>query len=158
MEHKTMKSGYGLLHKKTNKLVGFKVRSNEGGYACGSETYELSLHEDNIWIVEDKITASYARVNSTPWYNADYETPVVDIKSEELEVAKIEISATPEISDNIPTFEEYMNLKYNRPGKKHYNPEHYKFHIEQYRKGVSYAPVSLYEIRELMEEIGKEKR
>ena len=154
-----MKSGYGLLHKKTNKLVGFEIRSNEGGDFCNSERCELSLNEDNIWIVEDKITASYALVNSSPWYNADYESPIVDIgESEEFEVVKIEMTATPEAPDYIPTFEEYMNLKYNRPGKKHYDPDHYKFHIEQYRKGASYAPVSLYDIKELMKEINKKRK
>jgi len=153
-----IKSGYGLLHKNTNKIVGFEIRSNEGGDFCNSEKCELSLDEDNIWIVEDKITASYARVNSTPWYNSGYEFPIVNIKPEELEVIKIEITATVEESEYIPTFEEYMNLKYNRPGKKHYDPEHYKYYIEQYREGASYAPVSLYDIKELMKEIGKEKR
>jgi hypothetical protein len=159
MEHKIMKSGYGLLHKKTNKLVGFEITSNEGGYDCNSETCELSLTADNVWFVKDKITASHARVNSTPWYNADYETPVVDIgEPEEFEVVKIEMTAIPETPDYIPTFEEYMNLKYNRPGARYYDPKHYEFRIEQYRKGASYAPISLYEINELMEEIEKEKK
>jgi len=154
MTDKIIKSGYGLLHKKTNKIVGFKIRSNDGGDFCNIERCELSLDEDNIWIVKDKITASYARVNSTPWYNADYESPAMDIgEPEEFEVVKIEITATPEIPDHIPTFEEYMNLKYNTPGMKYYDPKHYEFHIEQYRMGASCAPVSLYEIEELMKEI-----
>ena len=148
---KVIKSGYGLLHKKTNKLVGFEVRSNEGTY--------LSLDSDNVWIVESKMIASYVRVNSTPWYNAEYKTPVMEIgEPEEFDVVKIEITASVETPDHIPTWEEYMALKYNRPGKKHYDQKHYEFHMKQYRKGISYAPISLYEIEELMKEIEKEKK
>lgn len=157
MTAKVIKSGYGLMHKKSGKLVGFEVRSNAGGYACGENTYELSLHSDNVWIVEDKFTASYVRVNSTPWYNSDHEQPVADIGDPgEFDVVKIEMTASVEIPDHIPTWEEYMNLKYNRPGKKHYDPEHYKYHVGEYRKGRSYAPISRYEIEELMEEMAKE--
>ena len=149
-----VKSGYGLLHKKSNKLVGFKTESNEGGYACNSETYRLSLDSDNVWIVKNKIVASYVRMNSTPWYNSDYETPLMDIgEPDEFDVVKIEMTTSVENPDYIPTFEEYMKLKYNRPGKKHYDPEHYKFHIAQYKNGTNYAPVSLYDIEELLKEI-----
>lgn len=155
----TIKSGYGLMHQKTGKLVGFEVRSNDGQDDCNSETYELSLYADNVWIVKDKITASYVRVNSTPWYNANYETPMMEIgEPEEFNVVKIEMIASVETPDYIPTWEEFMELKYNRPGKKHYDPEHYKYHVEQYKKGVSYAPISRYEIEELMKEIENEKK
>lgn len=149
-----MKTGYGLLHKKTNKLVGFEIRSNDGGDFCNSERCELSLDADNMWIVEDKLTASYARVNSTPWYNSSYEHPIVNIgEPEDFDVVKVEISATTEEPEWIPTWEEYMNLKYNTPGMKSYDPKHYEFHVEQYRKEVNYAPISLYEIEELKKEI-----
>jgi hypothetical protein len=152
-----IKSGYGLIHKKTNKLVGFEVRSNAGADCCGENTYELSLYADNVWIVESKMNASYVRVTSTPWYNAEYETPVMNIgKPEEFDVVKIEMTVSVETPDYIPTWEEYMNLKYNRPGKKHYNPKHYEYHVGEYRKGNRYAPISQYEIVQLIKEIEKE--
>lgn len=157
MSKNIIKSGYGLLHKKSNKLVGFEVESNEGGYACGENTYKLSLSSENIWIVKDKFTASYVRINNTPYYNSKYETPVMDIGNpEEFDVVKIEMSASIETPDRVPTFEEYMNLKHNRPGKKHYDPEHYKLHIKNYRNGVTYAPISLYDIEKLLKEIKDE--
>ena len=137
---------YGLRDKVSKKLVGYYTRSNEGGDCCVDTQYILGFDNENIWMVSDKLTASYVRVNSHPWYNASYESPTNNIDPETLEVVKIETIVTTEVPDEIPNFEEYMKLRYKNPHSPSYDPRHYKYHIEQYRRGVKYAPLSIYEI------------
>lgn len=151
-----MKSGYGLLYKPKNIILGVSSSSNAGGHDCHDETYTLSMYEDeNIpWIVDDELTAAYVRMFSTPWYNAGYDTPVNDFKPEDLEVIQIEIKVKKIKSPTVvPTFEEYMQDRYNTPGEKFYDPKHYDFIMK------SYAPVmndgkkmyySLYDLKDLV--------
>jgi hypothetical protein len=148
----TIKSGYGLRDKKSGKLVGFRVESNEGGEFCNPESCTLEFNEDNIWIAKTKLEASYARLISTEWFNSDYESPINEIDPETLEVVKIVIASKVVEPDHIPTFEEYMQLRYNTKGGKYYDPKHYEYHIGEYRKGKKYGSISLYKIHELMEE------
>jgi len=56
-------------------LVGITSYSNLEGDFCVSTGFELDAHGDSVWIVKEKAQAEYAMVNSTPWFNADYETP-----------------------------------------------------------------------------------
>ena len=146
-------SGYGLRNIKTKELVGVYTQSNGNAECCGELAYKLSESESVSWIVKDKLTASYVRINSTPWYNAGYESPINLIDPNTLEVVKIELIITPEKADVIPTSEEYLELKFNTPGIKSYSPEYYKIFVEERkRRGKSdYCGYSVDELEELIE-------
>jgi hypothetical protein len=150
-----LKSGYGLLHKKQNVLLGFTTDEDTSGDSVGT-IYTLSYCDDQLWMVGDKLTASYVRLYSTEWYNAGYEHPVNPYEPDELEVVKIELNVTVEEPYPIPTFEEYMNLKYNTKGKKLYDPRHYEYIMSEFRKGANYQ-YSLYDVRLLMMGDGNDK-
>jgi hypothetical protein len=146
-----LKSGYGLLHKKENVILGF---STEESHSCDSVgvIYTLSSCDEPLWIVKDKLNASYVRLYSTEWYNAGYEHPVNPYEPEELEVVKIELNVTVEEPYPIPTFEEYMNLRYNTPGGKSYDPQHCKFVLDQQKQYGRYCIYSLYDLRDTLGE------
>lgn len=148
-----IKIGYGLRHIKSGKVLGYCLQSNSGGEFCCSEQHILSDSEyDRMWIVEDKLTAGYVRMFSTPWYNAGYETPTNNFKSEELEVVEIKTIVSDVQQPRIPTFEEYMERKYNNPSKGSYNPSHYKMIMEEHKKGRGFE----YTIYDLMELEGRQ--
>jgi hypothetical protein len=150
-----LKSGYGLLHKKENVMLGF---STEEANSCDSvgTIYTLSYCDEPLWIVKDKLNASYVRLYSTEWYNAGYEHPMNPYKPDELEVVKIEMNVTIEEPYPIPTFEEYMNLRYNTPGKRSYDPEHCKWVLSEHKKGMPYGIYSLYDLRDTLGIYGDE--
>lgn len=84
---------YGLKHIKSSKLIGFSLTSNDGGDFCVSVAVDLSHNiSDNVWLVSSRILAETARLESMPWYNADFETPHHPYKSDELEVVEIQLS------------------------------------------------------------------
>ena len=141
------KCGYGLL--KNNKIIGFSIDiAGKDAYASVSEMYTLNEYADNIWIVKDKLQASYVRMHSTESYNAGYETPMNHFKPEELSVVKIEIKATVEEPEIIPSFEEFMTLKYNTIDGKSYNPDWYNMIMADHkRRGVS-GKYSIYDLRD----------
>ena len=147
MENKIIK--YGLLLKKKNKILGFYQTSNEGSQFCNDNTTYLSEHEDNIWSVDDPVIAEYVRNFSTEWYNADFETPKHDFKSNKLQVVKIEVITNTEPVDlKIPTMEKYLEIKF-----KETDPKYYEYCLKEIKthRVVNY---SLYELQEL---IGKGK-
>jgi|WetSurMetagenome_2_1015567.scaffolds.fasta_scaffold26404_9 hypothetical protein len=146
-----LKSGYGLKHIKNNVILGVSVRETDAECSVG-ETYTLSTYSEPMWIVKDKLTASYVRKFSTPWYNADYETPINPFKPEELTVVKIEIKATLEDPDYVPTFEEYMNLRYNTPGVRYYDPEHVKCVLDQCKQFNRPGSYSIYDLKILYDD------
>jgi hypothetical protein len=145
-----IKSGYGLRDKKTKELVGVSTSSNAGGYCCGEFTYTLCKHADIPWIVEDKLTATYVKYNSTNWYNADYETPVNELDPDTLEVVKIETKATSTEDLVLPTFEEYMQRKYNTKKSKSYDPGHYEYIMKEYRAKPGCYRYTIYDIRDMV--------
>lgn len=149
----TIKEGYGLRRKKTGILLGVYTTSNAGGDMCGDESYHLTECADVPWMVKTKLEASYVRMFSTPWYNAGYETPINDFKPEELEVVKIEIreDVNPEEPDFIPTFSEYMQIVYNTPGKKSYNPGHYKVVMDECKRRGRDGFYGVYNLEKLKE-------
>lgn len=84
---------YAIRMKKNGKLLGVFSESNDGHEFCVSVTYRLQLDEDDpIWMVDSREKAE--RVISKPekWFNAGYETPVHNFKSEDLEVVKLNIT------------------------------------------------------------------
>jgi hypothetical protein len=144
-----LKSGYGLLHKKSNTLLGFTTEEDNSGESVGT-IYTLGYGDDQLWIVKDKLNASYVRLYSTEWYNAGYDHPINPYEPEELEVVKIELQIDIEEPYPIPTFEEYMNLRYNTPGKRSYDPEHCKYVLEQQKLYGRYDIYSLYDLRDTL--------
>jgi hypothetical protein len=112
------RSGYGLLHIPSGELMGVYTRSNQGSDCCCDEQYILSAGADQLWIVEDAVTAAYVRKFSTEWYNANYETPTNDYPPEDLGVVKISIVVETDVSEvdipEIPTVEEFMERKYRK--------------------------------------------
>jgi site-specific DNA-adenine methylase len=126
-----VKEGYGLLYKKSNKLLGFYTSSNSDGEDCCEEQFILDDdYAGRVWIVDNELTAGYVRMFSTEWYNAGYDTPTNPYKPEELKVVKITISAEP-ITVDIPTYREFIEQRYNNPGFKYYDPDHAKYVLDE---------------------------
>jgi hypothetical protein len=146
-----IQDGYGLRDIESKELVGISIRSNEGGDCCGEFTHELSYNSDIPWIVKDKLTASHVRLNSTAWYNAEYETPINNIESQTLEVVKIEIKITPEEPIQLPTFEEYMQRKFLTKGIRGYDPGHYEWIMKEHKLFPQrISSYSIYDIQDLL--------
>jgi hypothetical protein len=156
------KTGYGLLHKESGNIVGFDTSSNEGGDFCCSTQYSLNHSSEHPWIVDDELTAAYVRRFSTEWYNAGYETPSHHYDADELQVIKIEIktSVTHLIEQELPTYKEFIEERYNTPGKKYYDPGHVKYilkEMKQFPIRFEDATYSLYDLHDLMEERNKKE-
>ena len=139
---------YGLRHKKTGKILGVSSSSNEGQDFCGDVSFRLSLHSDVMWSVDTLLNAEYVRNFSTEWYNADYTAPTNEFEPEELEVVEIAIETTVAcIEAKIPTFDEYLKIKYGTPGARYYDPEHYAYVLSEVkRNGNSDPKYSLYDL------------
>ena len=146
---KTIK--YGLRHKKTEKILGVSSSSNEGQDFCGDVSFRLTLHSDIMWSVYDLLNAEYVRNFSTEWYNAGYATPTNEFEPEELEVVEIAIETTVAcVEVKIPTFEEYLKIKYGTPGTKYYDREHYEYVLSEVKRNGNRDPkYSLYDLMEL---------
>lgn len=133
---------YGLMDKETKKLVGYSAESNEPGDNV-SISYELDMYSDDEWLVDTPEHAEYVRLNSTEWYNADYNTPENGIEPEKLQVVKVEIEKKIEPIDvKIPNFEEYMKGTY-----KDKDPNHLKYVLGEYAKHPDMKYL-LYELKE----------
>jgi hypothetical protein len=148
------RTGYGLLHKKSGKIVGYETQSNAGGYACCDTAHTLDANSHLMWIVEDELNAAFVRMFSTEWYNAGYETPTNPYKPEELRVIKIRIETNPVLIPQLPNREEYIKRKYDNPKSKHYDPVWAKMRLED--KFVDpderKASYTLYDLYEFMKE------
>jgi hypothetical protein len=140
-----LKSGYGLLHKKSNSLLGVSIETDNSGESVG-RIHTLENDREPLWIVEDKLTASYVRVNSTEWYNAGYDTPVNPFDPEELDVVKIELNVMVEEPTKLPTNEEYLSMRYNTKGGKYYDPDHYQYVMSELKKYGRTFRYSLYDL------------
>ena len=82
---------YGLRQKGKKKLLGFYTTSNSEGDFCVAIEYTLCYQTDNVWLVNSKKTAEFAK-NPTAWYNADYTSPNHNFKPEELEVVEVKLT------------------------------------------------------------------
>lgn len=134
--------GFGLRNIKTRKLMGVSTRN-----CCCETQYILDLYGENPWIVEDALTAAWVRENSTEWYNAGYETPTNEYDPEELEVVEIELVVKPK-KQTIPTWEEYVQRKYNNPKLKSYDPKEVAYVMStEYYYSKTY---SLYSLKDLV--------
>jgi hypothetical protein len=75
---------YGLRLKKTQEILGFETRSNDGCCDCNSTTTELRLEswESPAWLVRDRKVAEKAAITNVEWYNAGYLTPANEYAGE----------------------------------------------------------------------------
>lgn len=111
-----MKKCYGLFHIKTNKILSFEVSENYGDF-CLDVAHELVTHGEKMWLVDSPEHAEWVRLNSTPRYNASYDTPINSFEPEELKVVEVEVIInTKDLSVEIPSFEEMA--KFNADGNK----------------------------------------
>lgn len=163
MKTKTIR--YGLRYKKDGKLLGFETERNPEGSESVSFSYHLSYgEEDRIWLVESPEHAEFVRQNSTPWYNADYECPMNDFDVEELQVVRvITVINEAEVCVKIPTFEEYMEYRYNTKEHKFYDPAHYTYYMNEYRKAKGTGrekefQYSIYDLNEYLREKKEETK
>ena len=120
-----VKDKFGLRFKSSGKIVTHYKESNGCSDCCGEFQHVLSERDtEEIWSVDTPENAEWVRLNSTQWYNAEYDTPTNDLDPEDLEVVKINIIISTSIlpvQNNLPTQEEFYTLKY-----KEREPEHYE--------------------------------
>lgn len=85
-------SYYSLRNKKTKKLIGFTVSSNEGCEFCNDTRYELCDDEDQIWVVKSELDIKNLFTNPSPkWYNSSYSNPICDLKLSDYEIVELEV-------------------------------------------------------------------
>jgi hypothetical protein len=79
---------YGILYLPTNQLLGICANSNNSE-DCVDVSFELDLYSENIWLVSKKEDAEKVKITNTPWYNAEYKTPMNTYDETKLQVVKI---------------------------------------------------------------------
>lgn len=126
---------YGLRHKETGKILRYQQEDN-GPNADGIRfSYGLNLEANDMWLVDNPRLAEYVRLNSTPWYNADYKTPMHYFDSEELEVVYVNVVVKVRpVNVKIPTVMEFYKKKFKNSPQ---DFEDIRKHIEDGR--VSYS-------------------
>jgi len=150
-----IKSGYGLRDKKSGELLGVSTQHTDADCSV-DEIHTLCGYSDVPWIVEDKLNASYVRMFSEYWWGADYETPINPYKADDLEVVKIEFNVEPVNTEYIPTYDEFLRMKFLTKGKSSYDPKYYKMIVDEHkRRGRTEPPIyHLCELRLLLMEKG----
>jgi len=144
------KTLYALRNKKTGVLAKVYGRPN-GGADCSCETQNIVGEDgDRDWLVEDAVNAEYARLNDTPWYNADHETPSHSDSWNpgDWEVVSV-VMVCEKVDVKIPTMRKYLAERYKKS-----NPEHYKHCIAMLNEKSSRSEMmySLYDLRIWMDE------
>jgi len=130
MEVQEVKNKFGLRQKSTGELVGYEISSNEGGEFCGENQYLLQVGSKQIWLVDDPENAEFVRLNSTPWFNADYDTPTNDLDPDDLEVVEIDMTVNVQsVEVSIPTPYEFYEERYAKK-----EPRHWKQLKEEIKK------------------------
>ena len=76
------------------RTLGFYTESLEGGSPAVG--YSLEVSSENVWLTSNLSTAERAMGNSSAWYNAGYETPMIsdtyfDKLKKDFEIFEIEI-------------------------------------------------------------------
>ena len=102
---------YGLRVRGTEKVLGVNAQSNDGAEFCGSMAYSLDNHEDNMWLVDTIENALWVSKNTTPWYNASYDTPINNYVDKDIEVVEVEINV--KVISNVvklPSVEEVLKV------------------------------------------------
>jgi hypothetical protein len=160
MKTKTIR--YGLRYKKDGKLLSIHATSNAGGDFCVSVAYELvDWGDDNSWLVESPEHAEFVRHNSTPWYNAGYDSPINNYDAKDLQVVRVITEVEEEeVCVNLPAFEEMMRHMYNTEGHKYYDPRHYIYIMNEYEKakGTSREKELYYDLFQLFEYLSDKEK
>ena len=65
---------YGLKTRK-GEILGYRTAPNPVHADCGVLEVVLEINQENVWLVNSYEKAAFVSGNSTPWYNADHETP-----------------------------------------------------------------------------------
>jgi hypothetical protein len=145
---------YALRHIGTGELLQLERSSNEGSDFCNDTTatlrhccYDYDDFNPDIWYIDSVYNAEYVRQHSTEWYNSCERTPQHSYEPDELEVVEVRreiTSLTKKVT--IPTYLEYLELKY-----KEKEPGHYEYIVKEYetRKHGSWN-YSLYDLLELI--------
>lgn len=152
---------YALRHIKSGTLLIMEKSSNAGGDFCNDCTVRLEQAygdepgdwNPDTWYIDTAMNAEYVRQFSTEWFNSSERTPKHSFKPEELEVVQIErVIKTMQVKAKVPTFEEYMELKYREK-----EPEHCDYVLKQYKespRSFGSSPYSLWELMMLVENGG----
>lgn len=90
---KTTKVTFALRVKSTGELVRYTRTSNEHGDCCGAERFEWVTgtwaEGQPIYEAQDIHSLGRALRQNTPWYNADYDTPMHgSVNIADLEIVK----------------------------------------------------------------------
>lgn len=128
---------YGLLYK--GEILNFVTRGDD-------EIHELAEHGDKMWLVDTPEHANYVRSNSSPWYNADYDTPVNTYNKKDLQVVEVEINIRPFKLNKLPSFEDVLKTNYKN------EPLHVAYVLETCP--VSQRVYSLYDYKEYLKKKG----
>lgn len=149
---------YALRHIKSGKLLSAQRSSNDGSDFCNDQTVKLEEPYGDVgewdpdtWYIDTVLNAEYVRNFSTEWYNSGDRTPQHHFEPEDLEVVQVErIVKTVKVKSKVPTFEEYMELRYRKK-----EPGHCDYVLKEYRANPDrYSHYSLYDLMMLVEEGG----
>ena len=149
----TVETLYALKCKKCGNLLRMKKSSNEGSDFCNEFTVRLEHYckesdwdlDLDIWYIDEAYNAEYVRQFSTEWYNSGERCPKHGFKPEELEVVEVHrVVTTKTVHVKVPTFMEYMELKYAKK-----EPDHFNYIKSEYEKRPHGWSYSLYELLEL---------
>jgi hypothetical protein len=144
---------YGLLNTATSQLLEYDTTSNPEDTEGVSVSYTLTTAGNgHPWLVDDAMHAEWVRNNSTPWYNAGYETPEHsgEIKQYDLKVVKVVMTTSQEPVDiQLPDINDVIDTNYaNDPGKEYVR--------KQYQENKSYP--DLYQVKKYLQLKGQPKQ
>lgn len=84
-ENRPAPTRFYLREKTSGTILQYETREN-GGDCCVPTEYVLTDNGEADWHLSSVDEVIYVKYVSTPWYNADYDTPHHNYKPEELEV------------------------------------------------------------------------
>lgn len=154
---KNTETKFTLRHKESGELVKYYTNSNKDGDFCCETQYCICVdeHSKDVWYAETPEEAEWVRLNSTRWYNANYETPTHSrsFEPEDFEVVSLEVKTVIEKVDvKIPTTIEYLEWKYAKK-----EPEHLKYLKEQIALGYEIS-TSIWDIMGYVRAHQKDKK
>lgn len=92
-----MLTKYGLKCRSSNRLLGVSARANKPG-ECVDVTYILEDSEHvPVWLASTYEIAEKARTHDTPWYNADYNSPISKLDPHDLKVVRVIICVEEDV-------------------------------------------------------------
>ena len=111
---KKKEAKFGLANKITGELIKYEVYPVPAGSdSCGDMVYALCDNGDFDWLVDDSIAAEYVRTHSTPWYNANHDTPKHSINPDDYRVVEVIIQLKP-VDVSLPTIIEMIEWMFRR--------------------------------------------